>query len=222
MRIFIGDIPVNIVSTEEMLDFGQYDQILKGDHTCPDFKCLSQDVLITEADAALIDAFLVQVKSNGHKQLEEITFTVNKYKSTIRHIKSEYKIVKAAGGLVVHGGKVLMIYRLKKWDLPKGKLDPGESAKVGAVREVQEECNIEVTLRRKVCNTWHTYKRNGEKILKKTTWYLMYLEDDSAMRPQVEENIEIVRWMDFKQVKEALYDSYASIRYVFKRYFLTI
>jgi len=92
MKIFIGDIPVNIVSTEEMLDFGQYDQILDGVDTCPDFKCLSQDVLIREADGALIDDFLVRIKSNGHKQLEEITFTVNKYKSTIRHIKSEYKI----------------------------------------------------------------------------------------------------------------------------------
>ena len=115
-------------------------------------------------------------------------------------------------------GKVLMINRLKKWDLPKGKLEHGEKTKKGAIREVEEECNIKVSLGRKICHTWHTYKRNGNRILKKTEWYLMFCVDDTQMKPQLEENIEQLKWMEPHELKPALYNSYASIRYVFKKY----
>ena len=55
--------------------------------------------------------------------------------------------VEAAGGYVVRRTpkgnlKVLTIFRRGLWDLPKGKLDPGESPEKGAVREVSEEVGI--------------------------------------------------------------------------------
>jgi len=37
---------------------------------------------------------------------------------------------------------MLFIYRFNKWDLPKGKLDNGESVSECAIREVEEECGI--------------------------------------------------------------------------------
>jgi ADP-ribose pyrophosphatase YjhB (NUDIX family) len=218
MKIFIKDIPVTIVSTDELLDKSQFDQIYNGANDDIEFKKLAQDVLITNANEQLIDKFLIHLKVNGHKQLDEITFTIGDYRNILKHIKSEYTIIKAAGGFVVKNGKVLMINRLKKWDLPKGKLDEGEKPKKGAVREVVEECNIAVNTGRKICHTWHTYKRNGDKILKKTIWYLMYCVDDSKMKPQLKENIEQLQWMEPHELKPALYNSYASIRYVFSQY----
>ena len=110
-------------------------------------------------------------------------------------------------------------YRLKKWDLPKGKLEKNEKAKTGAVREVEEECNVEVRLEEKICTTFHTYTYKNEHILKQTKWYSMEILDDSKMKPQLEESIEKLEWMDRKQIHTALINSYSSIRYVVKRYF---
>ncbi|MEO8148051.1 MAG: NUDIX hydrolase, partial [Bacteroidia bacterium] len=48
----------------------------------------------------------------------------------------QFKIIAAAGGLVINKeGKVLMIYRHYKWDLPKGKIEKDEKKKAAAMRE---------------------------------------------------------------------------------------
>jgi hypothetical protein len=47
----------------------------------------------------------------------------------------------------------------------------------------------------------------------------MECTDDSKMKAQVEEKIEAVKWMSEAEVKEVLYDSYFSIRYVFREYY---
>ncbi|MEJ7664715.1 MAG: NUDIX domain-containing protein [Hymenobacter sp.] len=64
-------------------------------------------------------------------------------------------------------GQVLLIYRLGKWDLPKGKLKSDEDVPAGAMREVEEECNIKVELGEKLPSTWHSYAYKGNKMLKK-------------------------------------------------------
>jgi 8-oxo-dGTP pyrophosphatase MutT (NUDIX family) len=115
--------------------------------------------------------------------------------------------------------KFLMIYRMKKWDLPKGKKDSGERSKETAVREVGEECGVEVKLGKKICTTWHTYTMNKNNMIKKTSWYVMDLVDDSKMKPAVEEDIEELRWMTEKEVYHALENSYKSIRFVFEEYY---
>lgn len=219
MKIFIQDIPVNIVSRDELIDTSHFDFIIDCNQAEPDFSVLRDVVLIQNADKKRLDIFLRILKQNKIKKLEEITFCVDDYKKVIKFFKSKYNIIKAAGGLVFKGGEVLLIYRLKKWDLPKGKLEQGEKSKVGAIREVEEECNIKVELGKKICSTWHTYKRNGKRILKKTNWYIMYCVDDSNMKPQVEENIERLKWMNDREAYQALYNSYASIRQVFRSYY---
>ena len=60
-------------------------------------------------------------------------------------------------------------------------------------------------------------KRN--KIIKRTTWYNMKVIKDKQMKPQVEEDIEEVRWMTPKEVFHALQNSYKSITFVFDEYF---
>jgi len=219
MKIFIQDIPVNIVSKNELIDTSHFDSIVDCKQSEPDFSTLRDVVLIQNADKKRLDIFLRILKQNKIKKLEEITFCVDDYNKVIKFFKSKYDIIKAAGGLVFKDGEVLMIFRLKKWDLPKGKLESGEKSKAGAIREVEEECNIKVELGKKICATWHTYKRNGKRILKKTNWYTMHCLDDSEMKPQVEENIEKLKWMSDREAYQALYNSYASIRQVFRSYY---
>jgi ADP-ribose pyrophosphatase YjhB (NUDIX family) len=177
-------------------------------------------VLVKNASVEMIDQFLLFLKQNKFKKLQEITFSVDDYEKVVEDIKKDYTIVKAAGGLVLNEGEVLMIWRLKKWDLPKGKLNKGEKPKKAAVREVEEECNVKVKPGKKICHTWHTYKQNGRRILKKTYWYRMYCIDDSNMKPQLEENIEDIQWMNESELKEAFYNTYPSIRDVFRHYYL--
>ncbi len=219
MKIFIKDIPVNIVSDQELLETHQFDLIIDGSNDQFGFKDLKKDVLIKNCSKKLLDQFLLFLKQNKIKTLEEITFLVDDYKQIVKSIKKQYTVIKAAGGLVLHEGEVLMIYRLKKWDLPKGKLEKGEKPKKAARREVEEECNIKVKLGEKICDTWHTYKQNGKRILKKTYWYKMYCIDDSEMKPQTSENIEDIRWMEEKELRNAFYNTYSSIRHVFRHYY---
>jgi len=136
-------------------------------------------------------------------------------------------VIKAAGGLVRKKDKILMIYRMKKWDLPKGKKESGERNRQTAVREVEEECNISVKLVKRLCTTWHTYTMNKNNMLKKTRWFIMDVVDDTRSKPSTEEDIEELRWMTQeelrwmtqKEVYHALENSYKSIRFVFEEYY---
>ena len=129
---------------------------------------------------------------------------------------SNYKLVEAAGGLVKNqNGDWLFIYRNGIWDLPKGKLEKGESIEECAVREVAEECGIEEpTITRKLTTTYHTYTLKGERILKPTYWYVMKSADTSKLIPQTEEGITEVKWVATKDAIELAKNSFGSIKEV--------
>jgi ADP-ribose pyrophosphatase YjhB (NUDIX family) len=219
MKIFINDIPFRIIPATKKVVLKNYDVILVEATDKIDFNTFHGDVLIQHASTEMIHLYLQLLKSKTNKKVDSITFQVVNFKEAIGFIKAEYTFIKAAGGLVEHDGHLLLIYRLKKWDLPKGKIDNGEDPEKTAIREVEEECNIRVLLKDKICNTYHTYKRNGKNILKKTYWFEMESLDDSNLKPQVEEDIEEVRWMTHGEVHAALYNSYPSIRQVFRKYY---
>lgn len=108
-----------------------------------------------------------------------------------------YKPIDAAGGVVFNEAKeILMIYRRGKWDLPKGKRDEGESMEDCAIREVQEETGLKnVSLGKKICDTYHVYSQNNTNLLKRTAWYEMHTSINEKLVPQQEENIEEARWI---------------------------
>lgn len=109
-------------------------------------------------------------------------------------------------------GRLLVIKRLGKWDLPKGKLDKGESIDAAALREVQEECGIDdLKIIRPLAVTWHTYERNGKDHLKRTDWFLMTASADKQLTPQIEEDIEEVRWMTNEEVDRMKGETYPSL-----------
>jgi len=116
--------------------------------------------------------------------------------------------------------EILMILRLGKWDLPKGKLDEGESIEHCAVREVQEETGLQnVELRNFIGLTSHEYfdghlQRN---VIKETHWYNMYVEGVQHLTPQTEEDITDIKWIDRKDLPQYLQQSYATIVSIFKQ-----
>jgi ADP-ribose pyrophosphatase YjhB (NUDIX family) len=131
---------------------------------------------------------------------------------------SRYKLIEAAGGLVSNADDDwLFIHRNGMWDLPKGKLETGESIEECAVREVAEECGIEEpTIIKLLRPTYHTYELNGQRILKKTYWYLMHSSDDTELIPQTEEGISEVKWVTTAEAKELAEHSFGSIQEVIK------
>ena len=127
-----------------------------------------------------------------------------------------YKLIEAAGGLVENQkSEWLFIYRNGMWDLPKGKLEKGESIEECAVREVAEECGIEEpTIVKPLSPTFHTYELKGQRILKKTHWYLMKSVDNSKLVPQTEEGIVEVKWVSRERAEELAGSSFGSIKEV--------
>ena len=217
MNIFINDIHIKLLKPTFVIREQDYNSILNGDEFTP--ANLLHHVLIKNVSESHIDQLIDILDFHLPKNIYSITLEPTDYESIKAYFKSKYKILKAAGGLVVKKNRYLMIYRLNKWDLPKGKINKGEAPDQAALREVEEECNVTTKLGKPICNTWHTYTMKKRKILKKTSWYKMSVIDDSNMKPQTVENIEQIKWMNPKEVFHALDNSYESIRFVIQKYF---
>lgn len=127
---------------------------------------------------------------------------------------THFVAIEAAGGVVFNRAKeLLLIKRLGKWDLPKGKIDGNESDEEAAVREVTEECGISgLTITRVLDNTYHTYKMHNHRFLKITHWYEMQTTSEETPVPQAEEHITEARWTDWNKLQPAELDTYFSIR----------
>ena len=219
-RIFINDIPVLFKNLDNSkLKVENYDTLIDGSSGIIHAK-LRARVLIYDALPDSIDSLLKIMTEKKLKKTYSVTFTLKNKKEVIKYLKKKFKVIKAAGGIVQNNeNKILFIYRLGKWDLPKGKKDKGEKIKDCAVREVEEETNTKVKIIKRNCTTWHTYTRYKKFILKKTVWYKMKCIDDSKMKGQKKEKIEKVRWMENKIINEILINSYKSLSYVVKKYF---
>ena len=112
--------------------------------------------------------------------------------------------VLAAGGLLTdETGRLLCIHRLGHWDLPKGKLEPGEVLEEAAAREVQEECGVPLPeVLSPFAITHHVYGP-AESLMKVTHWYRMAFPEGiqpGELVPQTEEGITDVRWASPEEV----------------------
>lgn len=152
----------------------------------------------------------------GSSEIKHLTFAVNSLQDVWNDYTEMYEIIEAAGGIVRNNdGEILMIYRLGKWDLPKGKLEEGESVEEGAVREVIEECGISnLRVVRELPMTYHTYEMKGKKILKRTYWFEMHTKHDGQLIPQIEEHIEKAQWVNPDFLDEYMGNTYASIHWL--------
>ena len=218
--IFVNDIPIKFKQLNNLkLKKENFDTYVDGSSGIVPKKLYSR-VLIYDASIDTIINLLKKMTRYKFKKIYSITLTLKNLDNDINELKIMFKIIKAGGGVVNNNKKeILFIYRMKKWDLPKGKLDKGETIKQCAKREVEEETKVKVSCGKKILSTWHTYTKNKKFILKKTTWYMMESIDDSKMKPQKKEKIEKVEWMKKSSVDDILLNSYKTLNYLMKNYF---
>lgn len=135
-----------------------------------------------------------------------------------QNLKKRFGIIHASGGLVMNKeGNILMIKRLGLWDLPKGKIKKGEDVLDCAIREVEEECSVfGLGVTGTITSTYHVMRRNKNKYLKVSKWYMMRTDQTSPGIPQYEEGIEKVRWVPLTDIRKKLKKSWPSVREVFK------
>jgi 8-oxo-dGTP diphosphatase len=119
-------------------------------------------------------------------------------------------LIRAAGGVVVRGGRVLVVHRQRydDWSLPKGKLERDETWEEGALREVREETGLHCVLGTALGST--TYAPGGRK--KEVRWFRMEPTDESGT-PDGE--VDELRWLTPAEALELL--TYESEREVLTR-----
>ncbi len=129
-------------------------------------------------------------------------------------LKEFYIYMEAAGGLVKNSKKeYLFIKRFGLWDLPKGKIESGESADDAAIREVKEETGIEnPEIIKPISDSWHIYPWKEQTVLKKTYWYLMQSNYNGQLIPQTKEDITEAVWLKADKALAALNSSYRSLK----------
>ncbi len=128
-----------------------------------------------------------------------------------------FKLIEAAGGLVrnLKTNHFLFIFRNKKWDLPKGRINKNEEVQKAAIREVEEETGVEnLSIIKPLNTTFHIFKRNRKHRLKKTFWYLMETDYIGELTPETKEGIEKAIWIEKKLIVSLKSEMYQNINLV--------
>jgi 8-oxo-dGTP pyrophosphatase MutT (NUDIX family) len=135
------------------------------------------------------------------------------------HFRNQFAEIPAAGGLVQNEEcYFLFIRRLGVWDLPKGKVEKKETSENAALREVEEECGLSgLRIIKPLDSTFHIYKSpwlrvSKNMVLKETRWFLMNYSGNEIPVPQIEEDIEEVRWVPLSELNKVMENTYASLR----------
>lgn len=141
----------------------------------------------------------------------------------LRLLKRRMRWVRAAGGMVTRDdGMMLLIKRNGRWDLPKGKVEPGETLVQAALREVEEETGIKADCAHEhilptthyplPTKTYHIFNLYGGWHLKQTSWFAMQATGRHEAKPQEEEGITGVEWVTRDEWHRRLEGSYGTLR----------
>ncbi len=180
------------------------------DETIQPFVHHDDAVFIDELDSHSVKSMIHEMELNA---IHAGVFYHDDLEALKKAFFKKFTIVQAAGGLVQNEKKdILLIFRRGKWDLPKGKLDKGESLEDCAVREVEEETGLEnVELIAPLTITYHTYHEGTRFILKESHWYTMKVNGQQQLVPQNSEGIEEIIWVKPKELGKYLDKSFPSV-----------
>jgi len=174
-------------------------------------------IFIDEISNVAIKSLLHEIKKEAfhagvllHPELDELK----------KKFFKQFDAIDAAGGIVQNEQQqTLFIFRLNKWDLPKGKVEKGENYEQAAIREVEEETGVNnLNLNYKIGCTYHTYSAYGKNFLKTTHWFHMNYQGTQTLVPQIEENITELKWLNSNEINLPLENTYASIRDIFEKF----
>lgn len=176
----------------------------------------SGTIMANQPDEILIKKTIVDLESGPAKAVIVLT---NHVSQIWQIFQKQFKPITAGGGIVVNENKeVLFIFRRGKWDLPKGKLDEGESIEACSLREVMEETGIKnIELLEKAGVTYHTYREKKHFYLKTTIWFFMKAQRNEKLYPQVEEDIELILWFGKEKWSIPFSNTYPGIRYLLNK-----
>lgn len=176
------------------------------------------DVLVLKFYQAELTPFLLKLLIDTSK-INAVVICIEDVEQAFEIFKTNFKLIQAAGGIVTNSkNQKLFIYRLDKWDLPKGKIENNEAIEDAAIREVEEECGIAgLVIDGKLTDTFHVYEHKEKLILKQTFWFRMSTNYDGELIPQVEENITKAEWLSNNEIDEiVLKNTYSAIRELLK------
>jgi 8-oxo-dGTP diphosphatase len=107
-------------------------------------------------------------------------------------------MVRAAGGVIVRAGQVLLVHRPKygDWSLPKGKLEDGESWEEAAVREVEEETGLRCTIGPEVGRTNYVVLQGPKEV----RYFAMTCVGETRAQNEVDD----VRWVPLAEARGLL------------------
>ena len=113
----------------------------------------------------------------------------------------------SAGGLVVRGGKVLMVQMENLqgdvvWTFPKGHLEKGEGSRQAALREVEEETGWACRIRAPLMTARYHFLRNGQEVSKQVKWYWMAPVEKVGSRDSDE--IMAAKWVAISRASRLL------------------
>lgn len=186
-------------------------------NTAIHFKRACETALLPDAEVIALDnpgACFDKLVNSGR----DITVAINAgdLRKIWDYLKSSYIFVKAAGGLVRNDdGQLLLMVRNNRFDLPKGKVEPGETLAQAALRETGEETGLwNNTIGKLKLKTYHIYNLYGGWHFKQTSWFDMRHEGNASLSPQTEEGITQLMWADPAQWHQKLATSYSTMRYL--------
>jgi 8-oxo-dGTP pyrophosphatase MutT (NUDIX family) len=200
-RIYFDDKPYLIVN--------------KTDDRFDDLKNKPGTIVITTATN---EAVAKSIRELDAGNADSVIVYADNTNETLDLFTSHFKMIQAGGGLVVNEKEeYLFIFRRGKWDLPKGKLDEGETIAECALREVEEETGLrDITLQDHLCNTYHVYHEKGKFILKESVWYNMSCISGQTLTPQTEEDILEIKWLTPTEWPNVYDNTFPSIKDVLK------
>jgi 8-oxo-dGTP pyrophosphatase MutT (NUDIX family) len=92
------------------------------------------------------------------------------------------------------------------WALPKGLVDPGETAAETAVREAFEETGVRARLGEKLGDVRYVYSRGGQRIFKVVSFYLLHVRGGrlGELPPGMEVEVAEARWLPLADAQRLL------------------